>query len=82
MSAEYIWIDGNGKLRSTIKTLTGKKQTSKYDEFTSGVDDKNASVRIPQATNESGQGYLEDRRPSSNADPYLVTSTLATTSLL
>lgn len=29
-----------------------------------------------------GCGYLEDRRPSSNCDPYLVTESLVRTTLL
>ena len=41
--------------------------------------DRGASVRIGRETYEDGKGYLEDRRPSSNMDPYIVTSLLLRT---
>jgi glutamine synthetase len=40
--------------------------------FTSGDSDRTASIRIPTFTQENGFGYLEDRRPASNMDPYVV----------
>ena len=59
--------------------LTGEQETSSYDEFTWGVGDRSASVRIPAQVNEQGHGYLEDRRPAATCDPYLVTSVLLET---
>ena len=53
--------------------MTGKHETSSYDTFTHGVGDRTASVRIPQDTFKNKCGYLEDRRPASNMDPYVVT---------
>jgi glutamine synthetase len=41
-------------------------------EFTSGVNDSSVSIRIPNIVHKDGKGYLEDRRPIANADPYLV----------
>jgi len=35
MLLEYIWIDGNGGLRS--KTRVHEHETAKYDEFSYGV---------------------------------------------
>ena len=51
--------------------LTGKHETQSIDQFSYGVSDRGASIRIPVATVENGwKGWLEDRRPASNADPY------------
>uniref|UniRef100_A0A7E4ZYL5 glutamine synthetase n=1 Tax=Panagrellus redivivus TaxID=6233 RepID=A0A7E4ZYL5_PANRE len=47
------------------------------NEFTWGIGDRYASVRIPQHCAVAGKGYFEDRRPASNCDPYLVISTIA-----
>jgi len=33
-------------------------------------------------TYDDGKGYLEDRRPSSNIDPYLVSAILVDTTVL
>ena len=55
--------------------LTGLHETQAIDQFSYGVSDRGASIRIPVATVENGwKGYLEDRRPASNADPYKVVS--------
>lgn len=51
--------------------LTGKHETQAYDQFSYGISDRGASIRIPVPTVENGwKGWLEDRRPASNADPY------------
>ncbi len=53
--------------------LTGKHETQSIDKFSYGISDRGASIRIPIATVENGwKGWLEDRRPASNADPYKV----------
>jgi glutamine synthetase len=52
--------------------LTGHHETCRYDEFKSGVSDRTASIRIPANVASEGCGYLEDRRPNANADPYEV----------
>jgi len=31
---------------------------------------------------DNGKGYIEDRRPASNMDPYLVSAIIADTSIL
>jgi len=59
--------------------MTGACETSDYNSFTYGVGDRSASVRIPLATHDAECGYLEDRRPGANCDPYLVTSRLLET---
>lgn len=52
--------------------LTGKHETASINVFKYGVSDRGASIRIPQTTKDQYVGYLEDRRPASNADPYKV----------
>ncbi len=55
--------------------LTGKHETQSIDQYSYGVSDRGASIRIPIGTVEDGwKGRLEDRRPASNADPYKVAS--------
>lgn len=56
------------------KRMTGKNETASYDVFTFGVANRGASIRIPRETEKNGCGYLEDRRPASNMDPYTVCS--------
>jgi glutamine synthetase len=53
--------------------LTGLHETQKISEFSYGISDRGASIRIPIYTLEHDwNGYLEDRRPASNADPYKI----------
>jgi glutamine synthetase len=56
--------------------MTGECETSNYEEFSWGVGDRGASVRIPQKVADEGVGYFEDRRPCANIDPYLLLSSL------
>jgi len=63
------------------RRLTGKHETGAMDKFTWGVADRGASIRVGNETASTGAGYLEDRRPSANSDPYAVTSLLAETTL-
>ena len=62
--------------------LTGKHETASIDKFSYGVADRGASIRIPQVVEHEQSGYLEDRRPASNMDPYVVTSKLFSTTSL
>lgn len=60
--------------------LTGKHETQSIDKFSYGVSDRGASIRIPVATVENGwNGWLEDRRPNSAADPYRVAAAIIRT---
>ena len=53
--------------------LTGEHETQSIHEFSYGVSDRGASIRIPIMTVEKGwKGWLEDRRPASNGDPYKI----------
>jgi len=56
--------------------LTGEHETCDIDTFKCGVAHRGASIRIPQPVAQKGYGYLEDRRPGANADPYRVGSCL------
>ncbi|HZJ26540.1 MAG TPA: glutamine synthetase [Acidimicrobiia bacterium] len=59
--------------------LTGLHETAPWDEYTYGVSDRGASVRIPWQVEKDQKGYIEDRRPNANMDPYLVTSLITET---
>ena len=60
--------------------LTGDHETQSITEFSYGVSDRGASIRIPIMTVEKGyKGWLEDRRPASNADPYRVAARIIKT---
>jgi glutamine synthetase len=53
--------------------LTGLHETAAIDEFTYGVANRGASIRIPWGFVQDGyRGYLEDRRPNSLGDPYCI----------
>lgn len=52
--------------------LTGLHETCSYREFKFGVADRGASIRIPLDVQAKGYGYMEDRRPNANIDPYVV----------
>lgn len=67
---EHMKVYGEGNERR----MTGEHETAKIDEFTYGVANRGASVRIPTDAEVAGCGYFEDRRPASNMDPYVVTS--------
>ena len=59
--------------------LTGAHETQRFDQFSYGVSDRGASIRIPWQVAQEGKGYLEDRRPNANADPYRVASVMTET---
>ena len=62
--------------------LTGLHETSSIDKFSWGIGTRNTSIRIPNQTANNKCGYFEDRRPASNIDPYLATSTIFKTCCL
>lgn len=59
--------------------LTGLHETCSIHEFRSGVANRGASIRIPRHVAENGHGYLEDRRPGANCDPYRVCTAILRT---
>ena len=53
--------------------LTGLHETQSIDKFNYGVANRGASVRVPHSfVNNGYKGYLEDRRPNSQGDPYKI----------
>ncbi|KAI1732314.1 glutamine synthetase, catalytic domain-containing protein [Ditylenchus destructor] len=68
--------------QDNLKRLSGRLETSSMDKFTWGVADRSCSVRIPRQVAVDKKGYLEDRRPASNCDPYSVTAAIASAILL
>ncbi|WP_030414818.1 glutamine synthetase [Streptomyces sp. NRRL S-1448] len=59
--------------------LTGAHETAPWDEFSYGASDRGASVRIPWQVEVEKKGYIEDRRPNANVDPYVVTRLIVDT---
>ena len=59
--------------------LTGDHETQRFDKFSYGVSDRGASIRIPWQVAQDKKGYIEDRRPNANADPYVVAALLTNT---
>lgn len=66
--AEHIAVYGS----DNAMRLTGRHETCDINTFRYGVADRGASIRIPGHVAAVGHGYLEDRRPAANADPYEV----------
>jgi glutamine synthetase len=71
-------IEAYGK--GNERRLTGRHETASIHNFSYGVANRGASIRIPRSTEAKGYGYFEDRRPASNMDPYVVTSLVFETS--
>jgi glutamine synthetase len=65
-------IDGHN-IRSTLI------RSCQINQFNAGIANRGASVRIPRQVGEDRCGYLEDRRPASNCDPYAVTGIIVRT---
>ena len=54
--------------------MTGECETADYNKFSYGVANRGSSIRIPRNVFINKCGYIEDRRPASNADPYNIYS--------
>lgn len=59
--------------------LTGRHETQHFSKFSYGTSDRGASIRIPWLTAKEKKGYIEDRRPNANMDPYVVSRLLVST---
>ncbi|MEY2435806.1 MAG: glutamine synthetase [Acidimicrobiaceae bacterium] len=59
--------------------LTGLHETAPWNEYSYGVSNRGASVRIPWQVEVDQKGYIEDRRPNANCDPYVVTRLIVDT---
>ena len=72
---EHIGVYGHG----LEERLTGLHETAHISNFSSGVGNRSASIRIPRSVATKGYGYFEDRRPGANANPYEVSAALIET---
>jgi len=79
---EHIEAYDPNKGKDNARRLTGLHETSSIHDFSAGVANRGASIRIPRQVGEEGKGYLEDRRPSSNCDPYSVTERIVLTTII
>ena len=59
--------------------LTGEHETAPWHSYSYGTSDRGASVRIPWQVAKDRRGYIEDRRPNANMDPYRVAGLLIET---
>ncbi len=60
--------------------LTGLPETQSIDKFNYGIANRGASIRVPHSFINAGyKGYLEDRRPNSQGDPYKIASRILQT---
>jgi glutamine synthetase len=59
--------------------LTGMHETAPWHQFSYGVSDRGSSIRIPWQVEIDKKGYIEDRRPNANMDPYTVTRLITDT---
>ena len=76
--AEHMAVYGE----DNAECMTGLHETSSMHECTWGVSDRGRSIRIPRHVANQGHGYLEDRRPAANLDPYIVTEHIMRTCCL
>jgi len=76
--AVHIAAYGEGNERR----LTGKHETSSMHDFSWGVANRGASIRVGRLVPVEKCGYYEDRRPASNLDPYIVTRLIVESALL
>lgn len=75
---DHIRDYGSGNERR----LTGRHETAPIDKFSAGIAHRGASIRVPRSAALERKGYLEDRRPASNMDPYVVTWRIVQTTLI
>lgn len=75
---EHMEVYGKGN----EERMTGLHETSSMDDFGWGYSDRGKSIRIPLLVGKEKKGYMEDRRPASSLDPYLVTAKLVETTCL
>jgi len=75
VAEEHIAEYGEGN----EKRLTGEHETCSIKQFKYGVADRGASIRIPRSAEQTGKGYMEDRRPAANCDAYRVAARIMKT---
>ncbi|XP_051959875.1 glutamine synthetase-like isoform X2 [Xyrauchen texanus] len=80
--AEHIRVYDPQNGEDNKRRLTGLHETQSIHEFSAGVANRGASIRIPRQVAQDKCGYFEDRRPAANCDPYAVTCAIAHTCML
>nr|BAK96222.1 glutamine synthetase type 2 [Callorhinchus milii] len=80
--AYHICVYDPNEGKDNSRRLTGLHETSSIHDFSAGVANRGASIRIPRQVGQDRCGYFEDRRPSANCDPYAVTEALVRTCIL
>lgn len=75
----HIYHYDNDGGKSNAERLTGGHETAGIEAFSYGIANRGSSVRIPRPVGDAGYGYMEDRRPAANADPYVIANCLVRT---
>jgi glutamine synthetase len=73
--SEHIWVYGE----DNFSRLTGLHETCRIDQFRYAVASRGVSIRIPASVAANGKGFLEDRRPAANINPYMAATALLET---
>uniref|UniRef100_A0A8C5Q403 Glutamine synthetase n=1 Tax=Leptobrachium leishanense TaxID=445787 RepID=A0A8C5Q403_9ANUR len=68
--------------KDNLRRLIGHSSTSSINKFTVGINDCRTSIRVSHHVEQEGKGYLEDRRPASNCNPYAVIEAIVRTTIL
>lgn len=72
---------GRGQGQDNRERLTGKFETAAFEKCRWAVADRGASIRLQRSVSIEKKGFLEDRRPAGDCDPYRVCAILASTCL-
>ncbi|WP_410095188.1 Gfo/Idh/MocA family oxidoreductase [Streptomyces sp. wa22] len=72
-------VRGRTRTSSPPRIGSGHVKTAPWNEYSYGVSNRGASVRIPWQVEQDQKGYIEDRRPNANVDPYVVTRLIVDT---
>ncbi|CAN8032554.1 unnamed protein product [Ixodes persulcatus] len=67
------------KGKSNSRRLNAGMLATPSEDFTADKCSRLSSIRVPRLVVEAGKGYLEDRRPGANVEPYRATETLVKT---
>ncbi|XP_047988893.1 glutamine synthetase 1, mitochondrial-like [Leguminivora glycinivorella] len=70
---------GLGDSDANKKRLSGKFETSSFNTCKWGIADRTASIRLQRSVAIDNKGFLEDRRPAGDCDPYRICARIAQT---
>lgn len=71
---------GNDEQTNRMR-LSGKFETAPFEQFSWGIANRKSSIRLQRNIEKKGKGFMEDRRPAGDCDPYLVCGLLMDTCL-